>query len=400
MVYTAHDKLSIITLEKEQEVIYFDVLKALLREEPANVVYVELDGYLYGLFSTGSVTRARMDGRDAVRVRRKFTKVAPGEYMRALQIFHDKDTINAIPVVTPDGVLLGEYSRWNDSIVLAWQNPYSAPMLNSEYAREFWMNRPAILIKPCAVFDWKVKQFEYWKKYFEHIGAAVTVIEWAKAMDYYGPTNKNGIILCIDDDEIRVFKTFGKDNIYHYKICTYAECLRRFAPLESMMEADANNDFLKHIYENGVYVLKLTADPQDTSYYDRLSREIEDKYKSIGKESSCLFECELYPGFFAELYTPEYAKAIATLKFETMMTNDAYKLKDTQGPFLNVEDNQRKTVGQPKVFSQEVFFAGPCTIYGHYVEDQYTIESFLQKKLNDLNLSVCVRNLVVYPTVK
>lgn len=52
----------------------------------------------------------------------------------------------------------------------------------------------------------------------------------------------------------------------------------------------------------------------------------------------------------------------------------------------------RRTVGNPKNYKRSVFFYGPCTAEGANVDSQYTIESLLQKHLNEDNMSLRVVN--------
>lgn len=50
------------------------------------------------------------------------------------------------------------------------------------------------------------------------------------------------------------------------------------------------------------------------------------------------------------------------------------------------------TYDQPVNYTKSIYFYGPCFIYGHYVEDKNTIESFLQKHLNESGEAIRVVN--------
>lgn len=67
MLYTEHDKLAIINLMNEAGGLSFDELGEILKERPANVIYCELDGKLYGIISMGDVVRADEEGKKAVK---------------------------------------------------------------------------------------------------------------------------------------------------------------------------------------------------------------------------------------------------------------------------------------------------------------------------------------------
>lgn len=121
MIYTEHNKLTVINLINEVDSLSFDELGKVLKERPANVVYCELDGKLYGIISMGDVVRADKEGKNTVNINRIFTWVKPNEYMKVRQIFKENEKINAVPVMDvmdEKGGLLGDYTRWDDLLVL------------------------------------------------------------------------------------------------------------------------------------------------------------------------------------------------------------------------------------------------------------------------------------------
>lgn len=122
MIYKKYDKLIIINLIDEAGSISFDELSKVLEERPANVIYCELAGKLYGIISTGDIAFAGYEGKKAVSINRKFTSVKLNEYMKVRQIFEEKKKINAVPVIDESGRLLGDYTRWDDLLVLEYLN--------------------------------------------------------------------------------------------------------------------------------------------------------------------------------------------------------------------------------------------------------------------------------------
>lgn len=122
MIYTEHNKLTIIKLMNEVDSLSFDELGKILKEHPANVIYCELDEKLYGIISMGDVARASDDDKKVVKINRKFTSVKANEYMKVRQIFKEKERINAVPVIDENGRLLGDYTRWGDLLVLKYLN--------------------------------------------------------------------------------------------------------------------------------------------------------------------------------------------------------------------------------------------------------------------------------------
>lgn len=129
MTYTDREYLSILTLTEDRDYVTDDELIHVLEERPSNTVYIERDGILRGLITSGDIMRSHDEKTRRVPVNKKYTHVHPGEHMRVRQIFKDKATINALPVVSGDGRLLGDYVRWNDLIgtdhaELLYKDPY------------------------------------------------------------------------------------------------------------------------------------------------------------------------------------------------------------------------------------------------------------------------------------
>lgn len=63
-----------------------------------------------------------------------------------------------------------------------------------------------------------------------------------------------------------------------------------------------------------------------------------------------------------------------------------------KGKYINVENNLRVTKFQPLQYKNTIHVFGGSTIFGGEVPDDNTIPSFLQKKINDSNISYKVNN--------
>lgn len=162
MLYTECNKLTIIKLMNETDSLSFDELGKILKERPANVIYCELGGKLYGIISMGDVARAHGEGKKMVNINRTFSSVKSNEYMRVRHIFKEKENINAVPVVDENGILLGDYTRWDDLLVLEYLNlfgkhTYLADILREGEGEE---NNYIALVKSNGVFDEKISLTE------------------------------------------------------------------------------------------------------------------------------------------------------------------------------------------------------------------------------------------------
>lgn len=73
--------------------------------------------------------------------------------------------------------------------------------------------------------------------------------------------------------------------------------------------------------------------------------------------------------------------------------NDYFVLAETRhGEDYNVIGGRRRTIGVPETWEKTIYFFGPCTAAGTSAVDEYTIESQLQKIINEHNLPIRVVN--------
>ena len=99
MIYISREKLTCYIVIDDNDKVYFSKLNSVLMERPANVVYCEKDGKLYGIISMGDIARAYRKGKDFVVINKRFTSVKENEYMHVRNIFRNNNKINALPVV-------------------------------------------------------------------------------------------------------------------------------------------------------------------------------------------------------------------------------------------------------------------------------------------------------------
>lgn len=116
MIFTKREKLTRYNMHDEKDDVQFNELESLLMKRPADIIYCEKGGKLYGIISMGDIYRADKEGKDFVSVNKQFTSVEMGKYMYARHIFRDTNQINELPIVNHMNELVGEYSRWDDLI--------------------------------------------------------------------------------------------------------------------------------------------------------------------------------------------------------------------------------------------------------------------------------------------
>lgn len=376
MHYKARKELTIVELNDNEENFSFDKLTEIILRKPSDIIYCERNGKLYGIVSMGDIARANEAGADCVTINTRFTCILYGEHMRARKIFGDKVNIHELPVVNEDNVLLGTYSRWDDLLI----NQYIARM----FKRRGKKNRVSgtvniAFVRPCEVFEEKQKVFLECLQYFKLKGVKAEVIGYEEISDYIEYAEW---ILFVDEEEWRAIDTLWilRNDFNRRKFATW----KKYIEYENM-EVDLNR-----IQKEGVHIFNLCF--QDSDYSWMLKKDISAKYAALQTKISNKLLPAMHENFFADLYTEGYVHSITHLRFSVESKSGCGRLKDTNTQFYRVVNGERYTVGQPEKYKKTVYFVGACFVYGHYVEDKNTIESILQRRINDGEYDIKVVN--------
>lgn len=372
MQYTGYDQLNVIRLKDGQDTVPFEVLAKSIPENPTTVIYCESEGKLFGIISSGDILRAQSAGENSVSVNKKFTKLLPDESMKARKIFNEKKNINAIPIVNESGELLGDYKRCDK---------LNLKILGKVEKQRFEQSEKVFLPRPCGLLKEKQRIHRELENFLLSMGVTARSINWNEVIDYINEADK---VLVADLDEHRAMRVIlvlsGLENA-SYKIWTYKEYMV-YAYKNAYMER-----YLGHLKSEGISVLNLVF-REDTVHSKELSAKIHDKLLTWDRARKSRKAQE---EFFCELYTPEYADNIINLPFSSA-GGISGKLKDCESELCNVTNGERYTEGWPKRYQKTIYFVGPCFIYGQFVEDKYTLESFLQGHINDGGYEVRIAN--------
>lgn len=377
MIYINRDRLNILELNDEKDIVSFDTITETILDKPSNMIYCESKGRLYGIISMGDIVRASDKGLNYVVINRNFTQIRPNEYMTARHMFYEKKNINALPVVNEDNKILGAYVRWNDS--------YDRNLFAMEEVEEFCMvYKYVILVRPCEIFRERYRRFKELYGRLLSLGVTVKDIAHSEVADCVDTAT---LILFADEDELRAIKILVR-YIMSNKNCL-VDKLRTYKQIKSYASVQK---YLYDIRQRGVQVLNLNFNSEGSDYGNALRQSINEKFSVFRERMRYVLLPDMYPQFFDDLYTEEYADNIMHMPImvETRKHNGC--LKDCSGELYNVIKGERYTVGQPEKSQKRIYVVGPCFIYGHYVEDKNTIESLLQKRINDTYQGIKVVN--------
>lgn len=376
MVYRNRDKLTILELKENEDAISFERIKDLVLAMPSNVIYCEKNGRLYGIITMGDVGRACNEGMREVAVNCKFTKLLTGEHARARKLFSEKKSINALPVTDNNGILLGDYSRWHDMIYI--KNIYTLWGENTDPIKGWKI----AFIKPCSAFSDEIAAYDEYCSWLREHGADVIQIAPAEVPEYVGSIK---YFLTVTEDEKRAMET-----VYGFML-SMNEVIDRIASFANLNSIIAREEGMDYLYKIRGNVINITF-CRNSGHCGKLEKDIRSKFDNVGEKVSNVLRPSMYAAFFDDLSEDGYIDSILKIKYQVINQAGLVMLKDSSGLYYNVLNGERKTLEQPQEYEKTIYFIGPCFIYGHYTEDKNTIESMIQKKINDAGYKVKVVN--------
>lgn len=324
--------------------------------------------------------RAYNSKSEDVRINKEFVYLYDGEYMRARTIFKERGSVNAIPVVTEDHILLGDYTRWDDLKILDYELDIAEN--NVSICKD---GQSIVLVRPGSFFIERERIFERFHKYLKMQNITVRIINGSEIVHNMEVADR---ILFVDENENRAWATItkivygenfgGKDRTYRDILGYHSFMVHRY------------NAYFNMLCEKGIHFLGLVF--EKSVYYEELLKKISDKNAGVGNAPFLEWPKSMHKQFFGELYNEEYADQIWNMPFRVENLAGVRKLKDCQSRFYNVIHGERRTDDQPKTYVRSIYFFGPCYIFGRLVEDKNTIESYLQRQLRDNGIPVKVVN--------
>ena len=383
MIFIDRKYLAVVETERKEEFLLKKDLRQVFIERPSNVCYVETDGKLYGIVSFGDILNSE---GDMVRINTGFVSLSREDVMKARKRFRASDTICEIPVVK-EGRLLGEFHKFDDELILERTRGFEY----NAYAKMYFEKLERVaLVKHPEVRDYKNKFFKRMKETLDRYKVNYDVIDFEQMVT---EPEKYEMFLVVDEQERRgaelLMGLYEHKSYYFYRVVSYYGLITRLESSEVMDYGETLNEFKK----KGVDVILLTANHSDRSYVQKIDAEMKQRFPRINNDLNELMK-NYEEDFFDELSGDrEYMDNIETGYFVVEKDREAMRLRDVKSPYINVKNGERRTVGQPEDYTRTIFFYGPCLIIGSYVGDQYTIESCLQRMINEAGYKVRVVNL-------
>lgn len=297
MQYTDRAQLTIVQADENAESIFMEECKRILLELPSNTIYFERQGKLIGIISTGDIIRACREKSDCVKINKSFSYIRIRESMKARVTFKEKRNINALPILSDDGVLIGDYTRWDDSLWL------EKVLIQGEDSKdEKWTcDRMIALVRPDDRFADRQKLFNKFKNVLSEKNVEVQCIDYSEVFQYLKLADR---VLVVDENEARAFGSIcniigAEMKGYNYKISTYKNFLERI---------DAGNNQctvqIANLQNQGVTIMGLLW--KETPYYEQLMEKISERFAAIGQSPTNQLSEVYYKDFFADLYAEHY----------------------------------------------------------------------------------------------
>ena len=391
MFYYERDVLPVVSFDEPVDEVGWGVIESSLCEHPCNIVLIEVREKLYGIISHGDMIRAREKAQEAVPVNTGFTKLEGKRFMQARETFKERLNIHEIPVVDENGALMGICSRYDDLLYLE----YSDPWTSNRYVEPFVRSLDLVYFVKPPIEDARRRQvMQNWVDHFTNWGVTCELIEFKELPSAV----RRGKIVLVTDEEQNLaahalFEVLRHED-YPYEI------LYTCKELESKMSEHAYDDIVQKLADSGISIYNLIFTTDDsTPGRKRLNAGFKEWLSKPGARSVNPY---VVPSQAKEFYgddcTAEYAELVGKHVVELDVNDNYTRLKDCTGPYFNVKHGERFTADQPENAAHTIYFFGPCMMIGTYVEDGQTIESCLQRRINEAGYNYKVVNCGCYET--
>ena len=287
--------------------------------------------------------------------------------MRAKKIFDEKRSINALPIVSEDNTLIGDYTRWDD---FRWLDN-QVNICKGGYNIEGWFDGQTIaFVQSNNIIKTKLKLDNILKEQLAKQNVEAHYMNFREALQRLEDFD---ILLFNDENEIRAFETLlyltlGRVYEGKCKLTTHSNIL-------------SSDKYLNALINQGVGLVGLVT--RDSEYSHKMAEALCNKFKNVNEEMwRGVIPKSTYKDFFDDLYDEEYIAGVTSIRAKGFENNRGInRLKDWESKYYNVMNGERCTVGQPKEYINSIYFVGQCYILGNFADDSHTMESMLQNRI-------------------
>jgi [citrate (pro-3S)-lyase] ligase len=147
---------------------------------------------------------------------------------------------------------------------------------------------------------------------------------------------------------------------------------------------DGMKKAVKYVFDSNAQIIFLDVSPRmllkikNPSTYEKLLMYYGDNWIQHRNKFSMVFD-ELFNdiGHYSEKYFNEISS------YSQVEKNGAIYLADKTELYQNVVNGCRITTDVPEKYDNTIYTYGGCWVFGVYAEDKYTVQSYLQRALNN-----------------
>lgn len=397
-------ELATYQISENVEILPIEYLKGLYLNKTSEIIYLLEDNKLYGIVCREDLFKTK---DRIVCVNKNFTSLLEFDLIKAHEIFNTRRNIHKIPVVNNQGELIGDYSRWDDELYIERiQNQLAHVQLVKEKVE---LTNIVYVIEPVIS---KCSIYKCLLEYLDNNQIKYVILNKKHIISH---VMENALFIFVDEDEKRGNECLLKIMCNEYfnfmciengrkKFITYKELLSEMIQETQFEKYGLSNYGYNNIDEKATFLLSrienrgvkcfclyLNEDKQ-TEYGNAFKESILNRIKSDPINDEVKVKEDNKREFYDELYqNKDYETDIAQQEIARGVFSFEYK-KNISGKYFNSKSGVRLTCYQPEEYIGTIYLLGPCTIIGGYVEDQYTIASYLQKCLIQKGYAYRVEN--------
>ncbi len=374
MIYINRKHMNVLNTDNNK--VFFSQLEFLINY-PTNEIYIEKDGEYYGNITHEEIKNSFFQKKDYVEVKNKTFELNEQNYYKALNKFKEHPEIKSIPIVV-NKKIIGEYKRSDDIFLLETQNNF----INNKFIK---LEGKIALVKPSD--ETLITGFNKLINNFNKVNYIVDIIS---KKELYQVEKEYNYIFFISEEELNSTLTY-----YLYVLGKQISNVYKFLTIKTMnyiIQKEMQQSVINYIKSKGINIFNMCFYSNGSDYFYNMEKELIEKYTKRNSQKRTFLYPEDRKEFFGKLYNEEYANNLCHLDVSEKIIDGITYLKDQKTKYLNIKNGERVTFYQPKTAIQHIYFFGPCISMGNFCEDKHTIESFLQKEINNVAQSIQVVN--------